>query len=101
MEREPGDISPEPQPKPDDGEIETVSTRGFSFINKLTDEAITQIRRFQVMKPKNYKAFGDFAAQRYHSRKNFLKDKYKNSRISRDVWADRLYKTLEDIYIVG
>ena len=94
---QPGDISPEPQPEQDHGEIETISTRVVSFIDKLTEEAIKVIRQFELIKPTDYRVFGDFAVQSYYSIKEFLKDEYKNSRISREEWADWLFKTNKGI----
>jgi len=79
-------------------EVETVSTqRGVSFKDKLTDEAIAVIRRFQLMKPADYKAFGNFAVQSFYDRQSFLKDEYKDSKIPRNIWIDWMYKTNQKI----
>jgi hypothetical protein len=63
-----------------------------SLLNKFTDHAKIVIKQFNLFKSKDYRAFGDFAAQSYNSKKDFLKDEYKNDRISSNDWSDNLYK---------
>ena len=69
-----------------------MKTPRVPFKNKLTENAIEEIRRPQLEKPGDYVAFGEFAAESYHQREDFLKDEYKRSTIKRDDWADWLYK---------
>ena len=87
-----GDIDVSTETQEVASESAAMKTPRVPFKNKLTENAIEEIRRPQLEKPGDYVAFGEFAAESYHQREDFLKDEYKRSTIKRDDWADWLYK---------
>lgn len=92
-----GDIDVSTETQEVASETAAKKTPRVPFINKLTENAIEEIRRPQLQKTGDYVAFGEFAAESYFQREDFLKDEYKRSTIKRDDWVDWLYKINKEI----